>query len=1118
MIIACLLLAMGYAKCIRPTERPATPAPEPMESGCLAEMQAQQEFMIQSNLPRRFLVVARKGSRRMFGRTFDNVNGQSNIQIATAGDGYNITNGISVITTTNDGAEQILKNKNVERVEEDKPMCVDLLKPDNETETDNGRSRRSSEPDEICWNIDRLDERSLPLDGDYCPLVQGNGVDVYIFDTGIRYSHQVFGGRASFGGYDEFGGQGDDNNGHGTHCAGLAVGRLTGVAWGARVYSIKVLDSQMRGFFSYVINGINHVISRARSTGRRSVISMSLIGPITAPVNDAIREAVANNIVVVTAAGNFRQDSCGFSPSSSPDVINVGAIQEAEDPDSRTPGHQLYWFNSRPNSPGSNYGRCVDILAPGQWIRSASYTSDRDRVSMSGTSMACPTVAGAVALLLQRFPSYSPAQIKRQLQDEATQGAINMRTYRGGFLPTIIRAETTNRLVYTGKSRQCAAESDRPTATRPPGSTAPTTPAPIPGCYFDGIFYEHNRRISQNCSSSCVCKRGTWKCQPRDCYTDYCQAYSYGHYRTFDGSQYTYLGSCEYVLAKPCDNDDFTITVTQRALDSNSVLIDQVTVSVPSQNLVIVLRGGDNQVTINGRNFSAVDGSMMSVGEVKVEWIGSYPHVTFEDIDLDIFWDDAGSLQVSASNSLRRQLCGLCGFYNGDDSDDYRMRDGTTSSGVRRFARSWLTEDISGGCRDRRLDNTCNERNMNRAQRECAMLNNAPFDSCHSAVDPKVYIENCESDYCTCVRTRNRDTCSCNVMANYARACAKAGVDVSTWRDVTGCSDDCVGGRVYKECGTLCQSTCDNHQSPPFCSSDCTPTCVCPEGQVLRNGQCIETDQCDAPPPCKGTPLPSSTPFFFERFYLGELEEFIEEGRKRNRVPCHMNTYHDSRDTLFSIIFCSVPDVSQYEIVHGLSTRNLNRRANELRKTHRIHNFVCYNDDNDRSRCVAVFEPVTRQQWRTEKTELMINVPYDEYQQRLLILKDQGMRVLRRNIYSSGGDLSVSAIFRSPGYAISLRDGIDIRGLVQLIERNKERGFFLADGNARMDGDQVIYSVVFTTQRFGNCDYRVEYNVDAMQLFNREQKYAKDGCHITVIIPNTGSLTPQFIAVFWCTD
>ena len=104
------------------------------------------------------------------------------------------------------------------------------------------------------------------------------------------------------------------------------------------LYSIKVLNSQLAGFFSYVINGINHVVRRARQTGRRSVISMSLIGPITPAINDAIREAVANNIVVVTAAGNFRRDSCEFSPSSSPDVINVGAIQEAEDPNSRTRG------------------------------------------------------------------------------------------------------------------------------------------------------------------------------------------------------------------------------------------------------------------------------------------------------------------------------------------------------------------------------------------------------------------------------------------------------------------------------------------------------------------------------------------------------------------------------------------------------------------------------------------------------------------------------------------------------------------------------------------------------------------------------------------------------------
>ena len=116
-IITCLLLATGYAQRTRPSRRPPTEAPEPKlipkESGCLAELQAQQDIMVQSNLPRRFLVVSRRRSSRMFGRTFNNVNGLFDLQISTASDTYNSTNGVSVVTTTKEGIEEVSLVNNI---------------------------------------------------------------------------------------------------------------------------------------------------------------------------------------------------------------------------------------------------------------------------------------------------------------------------------------------------------------------------------------------------------------------------------------------------------------------------------------------------------------------------------------------------------------------------------------------------------------------------------------------------------------------------------------------------------------------------------------------------------------------------------------------------------------------------------------------------------------------------------------------------------------------------------------------------------------------------------------------------------------------------------------------
>lgn len=309
-------------------------------------------------------------------------------------------------------------------------------------------------PLEQQWHNDRIDQRRPPLDGQYNPKFSGSGVDVYILDSGIRYSHTVFGGRARFGGYDHYNGDGQDWHGHGTHCAGLAAGRVVGTAPQANVYSIRVLNAQLGGSYSGVIAGVNYVVQRARATGRRTVISMSLIGPKSDAVDKVMESAKKAGIINVVAGGNFRRDACGYHPAASRHAITVGGTQQE--------GDQLYWFSSSSTSPGTNFGPCIDIFAPGQWVRSASHTSDRTLVSMSGTSMATPIVAGAIALLLQEFPSYTPDQIQDVLYRRATNGVLNFNVIRG--------TGTSNRLVYIETSGST-------TAPPPPPTTRPTTRA-----------------------------------------------------------------------------------------------------------------------------------------------------------------------------------------------------------------------------------------------------------------------------------------------------------------------------------------------------------------------------------------------------------------------------------------------------------------------------------------------------------------------------------------------------------------------------------------------------------------------------------------------------------------
>ncbi|XP_072033252.1 aqualysin-1-like [Amphiura filiformis] len=252
------------------------------------------------------------------------------------------------------------------------------------------------------WGIDRVDQRNLPLDNTYTAPRSGSGTTVYIIDTGLRHSHNDFGGRASYHWDYQPSNGGEDCNGHGTHCGGTASGSTYGLAGGSMLKSVRVLSCQGSGSWTDVISGIESV---GQASGMR-VGSMSLGGGSNSGVDDAVEAAVANGAVISVAAGNSNANACNYSPAGAPSAITVGSTTSTD-----------------ARSSFSNYGACVDLFAPGSSITSAWHTSDSASNTISGTSMACPHVSGGAALLLAR--GVSAGAVHDTIVNEATSGVVS---------------------------------------------------------------------------------------------------------------------------------------------------------------------------------------------------------------------------------------------------------------------------------------------------------------------------------------------------------------------------------------------------------------------------------------------------------------------------------------------------------------------------------------------------------------------------------------------------------------------------------------------------------------------------------------------------------------------
>jgi len=282
-----------------------------------------------------------------------------------------------------------------------------------------------TQPNPPSWGLDRVDQRNLPLNNSFTyPSSGASGVRAYVLDSGIRFTHQDFGGRVVNGIDVVDGGTADDCYGHGSHVAGTLGGTTYGVAKNVTLVAVRIFACDATGDIASTTQAIDWVTANAQ---RPAVANMSFGRSVS--LTPGAYEAATNGLInsgvtVVASAGNDGRDACEKTPAFIPAVLTVGYTW---------PDDGAAWL--------SNHGPCVDLFAPGQDIPSAGYLNDTAVATKTGTSMAAPHVAGAAALILAGNPTWSPAQVHAQVLANATSGVVYNT-----------RPNTTSRMLYVPSS------------------------------------------------------------------------------------------------------------------------------------------------------------------------------------------------------------------------------------------------------------------------------------------------------------------------------------------------------------------------------------------------------------------------------------------------------------------------------------------------------------------------------------------------------------------------------------------------------------------------------------------------------------------------------------------